>query len=102
MAALGSKSNTGKKKFSQNVANYTKSFGILYPRKDMAQELENDADLKIFNEALPNTKTWYMINGAQVKLEFAKILDDTNTIAGSDLANLERSVQEVAAGKGNI
>ncbi len=89
------------KKLSDNVANSSQSFGLLYPRKDMAQLRQNDPDLQVFNESLPYAKSWYMVKGIEVKDEFLTLLGNT-TITTSDIAVTENNIQTHITNRGKL
>lgn len=90
------------RKLSDNVAASTESFGLLYPRKDMAQILQTDPDLAVFNASLPYAQSWYMVNGTKVEEEFAKILSSTTNINQSQVTQLQSEVQTIITNKGQI
>lgn len=90
------------RKLSDNVATSTSSFGLLYPRKDMAQILQTDPDLAVFNASLPYAQSWYMVNGTNVEGEFAKILDTSTNVNQSQVTQLQSAVQTIITNKGQI
>lgn len=80
------------KKLSDNIKDfYGYEFGILYPRKDMSTELENDNYLKIFNESLPHAKTWRQVKGIEVKKIFKELIEKGNS--QSSISSTENDVQ---------
>jgi ABC-type glycerol-3-phosphate transport system substrate-binding protein len=89
------------RKLSDNVATSTSSFGLLYPRRDMAQILQTDPDLAVYNESLPFAQSWYMVNGTKVREEFATILN-SGGINASQVTQLQTNVQTVITNKGQI
>jgi len=90
------------RKLSDNIATSTESFGLLYPRKDMAQILQTDPDLSVFNESLPYAVSWYMVNGTKVREEFANIINSTGITNQSQVTQLQTAVQTIITNKGQI
>ncbi len=90
------------RKLSDNIAAQTESFGILYPRRDMAQILQTDPDLGIFNESLPYAQSWYMVNGTKVREEFTKIFQGGGNVNQGQVTQLQTAVQTIITNKGQI
>lgn len=88
------------KKIHENVKKEFKTFGTLYPRSDMKEELENDPYLNIFNDSLPFAKSWYMVKGLEVKKEFLSIIN--SSISSSSLESLQRSITTLFENKGRL
>lgn len=74
-------------------------FGMLYPRKDMITELQDDPYLTIFNESLPYAKTWYQVKGSEVRKLFKELINGSGTAQG-DIASIENDVQLLLNNKG--
>lgn len=89
------------RKISENEKNYNQVFGFLYPRIDMAQDLQNDADLKIFNESLQFARTWDMVKGLEVKEEFNKLINQ-GTPSQSAAIQTQTSIQLLINNKGRL
>lgn len=89
------------KKLSDNIKTKDGSFGILYPRSDMADELRTDDYLKIYNESLPFLKSWYMVKGVDVEEAFNTVLDGTS-ISQSQVSSLEADIQTIISNKGKL
>jgi len=90
------------RKLSDNIATSTSSFGLLYPRKDMAQILLTDPDLAVFNESLPFAQSWYMVNGTKAREEFADIINGSGTVNQSQVTQLQTKIQTIITNKGQI
>lgn len=90
------------RKLSENIETATSSFGLLYPRKDMAQILQTDPDLSVFNESLPYAQSWYMVNGTSVEAAFKTLINNSGTVNQSQVTQLQTSVQTVITNKGQI
>lgn len=88
------------KKLSENIKTETGSFGILYPRKDMATELVNDPDLAVFNESIPYAQSWYMGKGYQVIEEFLKLIG--GSVNQSAVTGTERNIQTILNSAGQL
>ncbi len=87
------------KELSDNIKTNEGYFGILYPRKDMATELSDDQYLKIYNDSLPNLKTWYMVKGMDIKEAFNKVIEG-NSVSQGQLTTLETNVKTLISNKG--
>lgn len=90
------------RKLSENIATETESFGILYPRKDMAQILQTDPDLAVFNESLPYAQSWYMVNGTKVRELFQTLLSAGGNASQAQITQLQSDVQTILTNKGQI
>lgn len=90
------------RKLSENIETATESFGLLYPRKDMAQILQTDPDLSVYNESLPYALSWYMVNGTKVREEFGNIINSSGLTNQSQVTQLQTSVQTIITNKGQI
>lgn len=88
-------------KLSNGVATATNSFGILYPRKDMAQKLQTDLDLSVFNASLPYAQSWYMVNGTKVRELFQSAFS-SGGLNQAQITSLQEEVQSVITNKGQI
>ncbi len=88
------------KKLSDNEKNSNKYFGILYPRKDMATELQSDQYLKTFNESLPFAKTWYQVKGIEVRNRMKEAID--GGASQGTLTSAQDDVQQLINSKGNL
>ncbi len=55
-------------------ASKKRAFGQIYPRPDMRSELENHQYLKVYNDEVNISKTWYMVDGTQVADIFLKMV----------------------------
>ncbi len=62
--------------------------GIFYPRLSMASEISNDTNLKVFVQAIPFAKSWYMKDGYTMEQEFNKAFIEGNI----DLKALETTI----------
>jgi len=87
-------------KLSQNIENKEGHFGMLYARKDMQDELQEDEYLRVYNQSLPFAQTWYMVKGDDVKALFKEMLDKSSTTNASGLADLEKKIKELLLLKG--
>lgn len=90
------------RKLSDGIKTSTDSFGILFPRKDMEQILQNDPDLAVFNESLPFAQSWYMVNGTKVREAFDSIINATGNVSQSQLTELQTTVQTILSNKGQL
>lgn len=89
-------------KLSDGIKESTQSFGLLYPRRDMASLLETDPDLAVFNSSLPQAQSWYMVNGTEVREEFAATINESNNLNPAQLTQLQTAVQGIIANKGQL
>jgi len=89
------------KKLSTSYASTNKTFGLLYPRKDMQQILQTDPDLSVFNASLPFARSWYMVKGIEVKGIFNTMLN-TGTTDSTALAKAQNDVLAQMSNKGKI
>jgi len=89
------------KKLSTTYASNHKSFGLLYPRKDMQQLLQSDPDLQVFNNSLPYAKSWYMVKGIEVENAFNTLLNNS-TIDISSVKQTSDNVQLLISNKEKI
>jgi ABC-type glycerol-3-phosphate transport system substrate-binding protein len=88
-------------KLNENISNESDYFGMLYPRKDMNQLLQNDEYLKVFNESLPYAQTWYMIKGIEVKNLFKDLLNSSST-SQSQLVGTQSNVDILLESQGQL
>ncbi len=86
-------------KLSNNVKNKYGYFGLLYPRKDMLEELRDDQFLSVFNESVPFAQSWNMVKGIEVKSIFKELLDNT-TINASAVSRAENQILDLITLKG--
>lgn len=89
------------RKINENVKTQNQYFGILYPRKDMSTELQNDEFLQVYNESIPFAKSWYMVKGLEVEAEFNKLIDASGT-SQSQIAQTENAIQLLISNKGKL
>ncbi len=82
----------------ENSPNYG-HFGHLYPRRDLQNELGSQLDeddyLSVYNEALPFAKSWYIINGREVRELFKEVLGGSAGISESTLTGLQEDILEL-------
>jgi ABC-type glycerol-3-phosphate transport system substrate-binding protein len=81
--------------------NRNEYFGTLFPRRDMAAELQTDPTLKVFNDALPNARSWYQVKGLQVEKEINDLLSE-GTGTQSQIAATENAIQTLINQKGRF
>ncbi|MEP7103425.1 MAG: extracellular solute-binding protein [Candidatus Dojkabacteria bacterium] len=89
------------RKLNKNESDFNKQFGFLYPRTDMAQDLQNDANLGIFNAALPFALSWKMVKGYDVKKEFVKLIDQSG-VSQSSIVSTQTAIQSLINNKGKL
>ena len=89
------------RKLNKNEGDANKQFGFLYPRIDMAQDLQDDANLKLFNESLPFALSWKMVKGYDVKKEFIKLIDNSS-VSQSAIVNIQTEIQSLINNKGKL
>ncbi len=89
------------RKLNKNETDFDKQFGFLYPRIDMAQDFQNDADLKVFNASLPFAQSWKMYKGADVKAEFLKLIDQSG-VSQSSIVSTQTAIQSLINNKGKL
>lgn len=75
-------------------------FGTLYPRIDMAAELETDPWLSVYNQTLPDAQSWYMVKGLDVKSSFLELINSNGT--ASDIERAEDEIKALIANKGKL
>lgn len=88
------------KKLSTNIASESQSFGLLYPRRDMAQLNQDDPDLSVFAESAPFARSWYMVNGTKVREEFLSLLN--KSINTGSITESEGNIQTIINNKGKL
>lgn len=72
----------------QEVKGNGRKVGIFYPRLSMASEISNDPNLRVFVQAIPFAKSWFMYDGYVMEQEFNKFFGDRN----ADLKSLETTI----------
>ena len=86
------------KALSENVKNYNKYFGLVYPRKDMNSELIGDEYLRVYNEGALNAKSWYMIKGLEINAAIDTLLS-SKTISQAQLDKLQEDINTLRGNK---
>lgn len=76
-------------------------FGHLYPRQDMAEDLQGDEYLRIYNEALETSRSWFMVRGIEVVELFDEYLRSSST-SNSRLESLQGDVTNIINQKGQL
>jgi ABC-type glycerol-3-phosphate transport system substrate-binding protein len=89
------------RKLSKNEADFNKQFGLLYPRADMNQDLQADANLKVFNASLPFAVSWDMVKGLAVKQEFVKLINQ-GSANQSNIVSTQNAIQSLISNKGQL
>ncbi len=91
------------KKLSENVKTKYQYFGLLYPRKDMAQasEVTSDQILRVYNDSLPYLQTWPMVKGIEVRTEFLNLVSQNNINSGQ-VSQTENNIQQLISNKGKL
>ncbi|MEO6729133.1 MAG: extracellular solute-binding protein [Candidatus Dojkabacteria bacterium] len=89
------------RKLNKNEGDFNKQFSFLYPRLDMAQDFQNDSNLKIFNASLPFAQSWKMYKGADVKKEFIKLIDQSG-VSQSSIVSTQTAIQSLINNKGKL
>lgn len=89
------------RKLNDNIKAHNKYFGILYPRRDMSSELQNDEYLQVYNQMIPSARTWYMVKGLEIEAEFKKLINSGGT-SQSQIAQIENAIQILINNKGQL
>jgi len=72
----------------QTVKSNGRKVGIFYPRLSMASEISGDENLRVFVQAIPFAKSWYMKDGYAMEQGFNGAFTDGNV----DLKMLETTI----------
>lgn len=64
------------KVLDQTVKENGRMVGIFYPRLSMASEISEDENLRVFSQAIPFAKSWYMRDGYAMEQEFNEFFSD--------------------------
>jgi hypothetical protein len=67
----------------------------------MAQDLQADSNLKVFNEALPFAQSWDMVKGAEVRKLFNDLINQAAS-SQSSLVQTQTDIQTLINNKGKI
>jgi multiple sugar transport system substrate-binding protein len=73
-------------------------FGFLYPRSDMQSKLVGDTYLRVFNDALPTARTWYMTNGLEVRPAWKELIISSGTV--NNLTAAQSRIQKIVDERG--
>ena len=81
------------RKLSENTKNKHGHFGTISPLIEMSSELSGDANLSVFNDMIPNAKSWYMVDGFEVDKIMVAMLD--RDAATSNMTTAQEQVTSI-------
>lgn len=79
------------KLLDQTVKNNGRQVGIFYPRLSMASEISSDPNLRVYVQAIPFAKSWFMYDGYEMEASFNKFF----TEGARDLKSLESTINNL-------
>lgn len=88
------------RKLRTNDAAKREFFSFMYPRSDMAADLQADQYLRVFNSSLPTAQSWYMVNGMSVQAAFEELLETSG--GSNNLLAIQNKIDQIILNKGNI
>jgi multiple sugar transport system substrate-binding protein len=72
-------------------------FSFIYPRSDMATDLQADPYLRVYNAAMPTAQSWYMVNGYAVRAAFAELIESAG--GQSNIQNAQSKIDQITTTK---
>lgn len=58
------------RKLDETVKQNGRKVGVFYPRLSMSSEISDDPNLRVYSQAMPFAKSWYMSDGYLIENEF--------------------------------
>lgn len=76
------------RKLDDTVKQNGRKVGVFYPRLSMSSEISDDPNLRVYSQAMPFAKSWYMNDGYLIESDFNNYFKEQ----GGDLGSLESTI----------